>query len=109
MQIVLDQMEAYNRGDVEGCLGYWTDDLKVLLMPEEEVILSNKQEGREFLEREFAKGLKTASRVVKREVDGPYVFLVHEESGPDGPNHQMRFAYLIEEGLISKMWSLPVE
>ena len=109
LQMVLDQMEAYNRRDVEGCLRYWADDLQVLLMPEEEVILSNKQEAREFLEKEFAKGLETSSRVVEKKADGAYVCLVHEEFGRDGFSYQMRFAYLIEKGLLSKMWSLPVE
>ena len=111
LHIVLEQMKAYNRRDVEGCLRYWADDLKVLLMPEEEVILSSKQEAREFLKGEFArKGLKTASRVIRWEIEGPYVILVHEESDEDdGVGQEMRFAYLIEEGVISKMWSLAVE
>ena len=46
LQIVLKQIDAFNARDIEGCLKYWTDDLKVIDMPDEKVIFSNKEEGK---------------------------------------------------------------
>lgn len=109
LKIVLDQMRAYNARDIEGCLKYWSDDLKVILMPEEEIMFSSKQQAREFLALEFGTGTGPIKQVIKSETNGPYVYLVHEECFPDGSVNRMRFAYFIEDGMITKMWNTPFE
>ena len=42
--IVRKQLEAFNNKDVEGCLQYCADDLKVIVLPDETVMASSKEE-----------------------------------------------------------------
>ena len=101
---VLDQIEACNVGDIERCLSYWADDLKVILLPKNETIFSSKQEVRKHLKNELTSGAKPSVEVFEPKSDGPHVYLVEEKTRFGKPTGKMKFTYLVEDGLITTMW-----
>ena len=53
MEICAKSTDTYNTRDIEGCLQYWADDLKVIVSLENKTVFSSKQEVREHLKKEF--------------------------------------------------------
>lgn len=105
LKIVERQIKASNSGDIEKCLSYWADDLKVIILPENKTAFSSKQEVREHLEKDFAD--KTNYPTVKihsSEVDGSCIHLIEEKFRDGKSTGKMKFTYLVEDGLITTMW-----
>ena len=53
LEIYAKSTDAYNARDIEGCLQYWADDLKVIALPENKTVFSGKQEVREHLKKKL--------------------------------------------------------
>ena len=109
LKIIFNQMQAYNTRDIEGCLKYWADDLKVIVMPDEKVLFSNKQEVREHLQKEFSNGTDPKTKALESGSEGSHLYMVQEKTRSDGSVKKMKFTYLIEDGVISKMWGEPTK
>ena len=108
LQIVLKQIDAFNARDIEGCLKYWTDDLKVIDMPDEKVIFSNKEEVRLHLRKEFSGDMIPSITVLKTKIDGSYVYLLEEKKRSNDSGSKAEFTYHIKDGLIITMWCGPI-
>lgn len=105
-QIVKSQLEAYNRTDVEGCLQYFADDLKVIVLPDETVMASSKEEIRRHLVSSIESGEFLEAQLVDIKSNGPFVTTT--EVKDDGKvKSTITFVYYIEDGLIKKMWGAP--
>ena len=109
LEIVLKQIEAFNAKDIEGCLKYWADDLKVIVLPEEKVVFSSKQEVREHLQKQFSGEKGPITKILKKETDNSYVYLLEEKTRADNSTIKANFTYYIEGDLINTMWGKPVE
>jgi hypothetical protein len=108
IQVVLDQIEAFNAKDIESCLEYWADDLQVILMPEEEIVFSNKQQVREHLQRQFSDdGPSPVSRVIEKRAEGDHVYFLEEKESADGRVIKKEYTYLVRGGIIQTMWVGP--
>ena len=71
LEIYAKSTDAYNARDIEGCLQYWADDLKVIALPENKTVFSSKQEVREHLKKEFANKEKIPTvKVLDSKTDG---------------------------------------
>ena len=105
-QLVRSQLEAYNQKDVEGCLQHFADDLKVIVLPNETVMASSKEEIRRHLVDSIESGEFLEAKLIDIKSNGPFVTTT--EVKDDGKvKSTITFVYYIEDGLIKKMWGAP--
>ena len=105
-QMVRNQLEAYNQKDVEGCLQYFSNDLKVIVLPDETVIASSKEEICRHLVSSIESGEFLKAQLIDIKSNGPFVTTT--EVKDDGKTKStITFIYYIENGLIKKMWGAP--
>ncbi|MBT4761916.1 MAG: SnoaL-like domain-containing protein [Bdellovibrionaceae bacterium] len=104
--IVKKQIEAFNMKDVEGCLQYFADDLKVVVLPEETLIASSKDDIRRHMTEQIESGEFLTAKLVDISSNGQFV--TTSEIKDDGKiKSTITFIYYIENGLIKKMWGAP--
>ncbi len=105
-QIVRSQLEAYNQKDVEGCLQYFADDLKVIVLPDERVMASSKEEIRRHLVNSIESGEFLEAQLIDIKSNGSFVTTT-EVKDDSKVKSTITFIYYIEDGLIKKMWGAP--
>ena len=105
LQKVIAQIDASNAGDIEGCLAYWAEDLKVIELPKNEVVFSNKQQVREHLQKEFESGASPKVKVLESKVDGSKIHVIEEKTRFGKSIGKMKFSYFVEGGVITTMWA----
>lgn len=104
--IVRKQLEAFNDQDIEGCLKYFAEDLKVIVLPEETIIASSKDEIRQHMKDQIESGEFLPAKLVDINSNGQFVTTTEVKS--DGKvKSTITFIYYIEDGLIKKMWGAP--
>lgn len=105
-QIVKSQLEAFNNKDVEGCLKHFSDDLTVVVLPEENVIASSKEEIRSHVNQQIDSGDFLPATLVDIRSNGPFVMTTEVKEGR-GKKSTIFFIYYVEDELIRKMWGAP--
>ena len=104
--IVKKQLEAFNNQDIEGCLKYFAEDLKVIVLPEETVIASSKEEIRQHMKDQIDSGDFLPAKLIDISSNGKFVTTT--EVKDDGKvKSTITFIYYVEDGLIKKMWGAP--
>ena len=104
--IVRKQLEAFNDQDIEGCLKYFAEDLKVIVLPEETIIASSKDEIRKHMKDQIESGEFLPAKLVDINSNGQFVTTTEVKS--DGKiKSTITFIYYVEDGLIKKMWGAP--
>ncbi|MCB9093425.1 MAG: hypothetical protein H6621_00020 [Halobacteriovoraceae bacterium] len=106
LEIVLTQLEAYNRKNLDENFKYFADDLKVYLLPEGKVLFNNKTEARAHTERGIESGEFATSEVLGQMQSGSFVTL-HEQKIKEGVPRTAIITYFVEDGLIKQMWIAP--
>ena len=101
------QMKAFDLRDLEACLNYWADDLTITILPQAVLVLSGKEQAREFLQQQF-NHRANSTKILDPRTDGCYVHLLHQEVLPNGQIRQTKFSYLIKNNLISQLWAEPL-
>lgn len=105
-RIVRSQLEAYNQKDVKGCLQYFAEDLKVVVLPDETIMASSKEEIRRHLVGSIESGEFLEAKLIDIKSNGPFVTTT--EVKDDGKvKSTITFIYYVEDGLIKKMWGAP--
>ena len=106
--IVKKAIEAFNKKDFEACLEYWADDLKVIILPEEHVLASSKDEIRQHLKNQMDSGQFIPSKLIDISSNGPFVMTT--EIKDNGKTKSiLSLIHYIEDGLIKKMWGAAVK
>tara|TARA_Y100001935_G_scaffold255477_1_gene268803 strand:+ start:463 stop:810 length:348 start_codon:yes stop_codon:yes gene_type:complete len=104
--IVKKQLEAFNNQDIEGCLKYFAEDLKVIVLPEETVMASSKEEIRQHMKDQIDSGDFLPAKLIDISSNGKFVTTT--EVKDDGKvKSTITFIYYVEDGLIKKMWGAP--
>ena len=104
--LVKKQLEAFNNKDIEGCLQYFADDLKVIVLPDEKIIASSKNEIRQHMKDQIDSGDFVKAELIDISSNGPFVTTVEVKN--DGKvKSTITFIYYVEDGLIKKMWGAP--
>lgn len=106
IQIVKAQLEAFNNKDVEGCLQYFSEDLKVIVLPDEKIIASSKDEIRTHVINQIESGDFMPAELVSIRANGPFVMTTEVKNNGDKKT-TIEFIYFVENGLITKMWGAP--
>lgn len=102
-RIVRAQLEAYNNKDVQGCLQYFSDDLKVVALPDEKIIANSKDEIRQHVLDQIESGQFLPATLVDIRSNGPFV-MTTEVKDNGKKKATISFIYYVEDGLIRKMW-----
>lgn len=105
-QIVKSQLDAFNNKDIEGCLKYFSEDLKVIVLPSEQVVANSKDEIRKKLISDLESGQMLTAELKHIDSHGPFVRTV-EVKESSGKRSTISFTYYVEDGLIKKMWGAP--
>ena len=106
--IVKKTLEAFNNKDFEACLKYWADDLKVIVLPEEKVLASSKDEIRQHLKNQIESDTFLPSKLINISSNGPFVITTEiKDSGKT--KTILTLIHYIEDGLIKKMWGASVK
>lgn len=102
-EIVRTQLEAYNNRDIEGCLKYFAEDLKVIILPDENILANSKEEIRAHMKKGMEDGTFQEAKLIDIKANGPYVTTIEEKN--DGKvKSTITILYYLEDGLIKKMW-----
>ena len=102
-RIVKAQLEAYNNKDVEACLQYFSDDLKVVALPDEKIIANSKDEIRAHVHSQIKSGQHVPATLVDIRSNGPFV-MTTEMKDNGTKKATISFIYYVGDGLIHKMW-----
>ena len=102
--LVQRQLEAYNRGDADAFAATYSEDVQLhqLGLGEGKPFSS----GRARLHEEYAgffKKVKPRVEILQRIVSGPFV-VDHERGDFGGEKMEAAAIYLVEDGLISRVW-----
>ena len=106
--IVKKSIEAFNNKDFESCLEYYADDFKLILLPEEKVLTSSKNELRQHLKKKVDSDQFLPSKLIDISSNGPFVITTEVED-KGGKKSTFTFIHYIEDGLIKKMWGATVK
>ena len=102
-QVVQQQIEYYNKQDIEGFASTYADDITVYTFPDNTITLSGKQVLIErytetFKKKNFA-DIKNRSIVGNKVIDWEIA-----TSGLTGESTSLMAIYEVENNLISKVW-----
>lgn len=103
LDIVLAQIEAWNEGNFEELLNYYSETIQVLDLATNKIIFASKAEIISHIKPDFENNKVDRINVISKIESNPYVVLVEEKQFPAGPKTTM-FIYLIENKKIQKMW-----
>jgi hypothetical protein len=100
------QLEAYNRGDVEGFMAFYAEDAEVhILGSDAKPVMA----GRAEIEARYGPLLQQVhpqAQVLTRIEDGRFV-IDHERTTARGQSKDATVIYEVENGKIRKVWFLP--
>ncbi|AYA76176.1 hypothetical protein DOE78_12400 [Bacillus sp. Y1] len=101
--IVQQQIECYNAGDLEGFASTYSDDITVYTFPDNTVTLSGKQALIERYTETFKKNMhaeiKNRSIVGNKVIDWEFA-----TNGLTGETVSLMAIYEVDNNLISKVW-----
>ncbi|MEH7303409.1 nuclear transport factor 2 family protein [Neobacillus drentensis] len=102
-QVVQQQIEYYNKQDIEGFASTYADDIKVYTFPDNTLTLSGKQVLIERYTETFKK--KNFADIRNRSIVGNKVIDWEiATSGLTGESTSLMAIYEVENNLISKVW-----
>lgn len=103
LELVLSQIQAWNDGNLNKLMSYYSDTIEVYKQPSNEVVLKSKDQILAHIKADFeAKKVQKVNVISKTEMP-PYVVLVEEKQTPNGPKKAL-VTYLVENNKIQKMW-----
>ncbi len=103
-KVVQEQLEAYNRHDIEGFLKTYSQDIKLYDFPDKE--LSTGQDAmRQTYGKLFEREPNLKATIAKRIVQGDYV-IDHEEVNFGGQKSKAVAIYRVKDGKITAVWFL---
>lgn len=103
-RVVQEQLEAYNRHDLEAFLNAYSEDARVL-GPAGEILFSGIDQIRQRYARRFAESPSVRATVSRRLVEGPYVVDQEELTGLEGGRSKSALlVYRVEDGKITRVW-----
>ena len=104
-EIVLKQIEAFNRCQLEECLSYVSDDIQVNTIPSGEILFSGKTVLREHLEKSFAdENFEEAEVLEIIEMNNLVVTKEKKVARKTKESRLLLITYFVENGQIAKMW-----
>jgi len=101
--IVLSQIDAWNEGNFEELLNYYSETIQVFDLSTNKIIFSSKAEIISHIKPDFENNKVDRINVISKVESDPYVALVEEKQLPTGPK-QIMFIYLVQNNQIQKMW-----
>ncbi len=103
-RIVQEQLEAYNRHDIESFLKTYSPEIKLYEFPDKEL-----SSGLDAMRKTYGKVFKDEpdrkARIAKRIVQGDYV-IDHEQVSGGGRKFAAVAVYRVQEGKIIAVWFL---
>lgn len=103
LDIVLSQIDAWNEGNFEELLNYYSETIQVLDLSTNKTIFASKAEIISHIKPDFENNKVDQINVISKVESNPYVVLVEEKQLPAGPKKTM-FIYLVQNNKIQKMW-----
>jgi hypothetical protein len=103
-KVVQEQLEAYNRHDVDGFLKTYSAEIKLYEFPDKE-ILSGQDAMRKTYGRLFEREPDLKAKSAKRIVQGEYV-IDHEEVSGGGREFKAVAIYRVKDDKIVTVWFL---
>jgi hypothetical protein len=103
-KIVQEQLEAYNRHDVEAFLKTYSSEIKLYEFPDKE-LSSGLDAMRKTYGRLFEREPDRKAKIAKRIVQGDYV-IDHEEVSGGGRKFTAVAIYRVKEAKITEVWFL---
>jgi hypothetical protein len=103
-KIVQEQLEAYNRHDVEAFLKTYSSEVKLYEFPEKE-LSSGLDAMRKTYGRLFEREPDRKAKIAKRIVQGDYV-IDHEDVSGGGRKFTAVAIYRVKDGKITAVWFL---
>ncbi len=103
-KVVQEQVEAYNRHDIEGFLKTYSQDIKLHDFPDKE-LSTGLDAMRQTYGKLFEREPDLKATITKRIVQGDYV-IDHEEVSSGGQRFKAVAVYRVKDGKISAVWFL---
>jgi hypothetical protein len=103
-KVVQDQVEAYNRHDVDAFLKTYSAEIKLYEFPDKE-ILSGLEAMRKTYGRLFEREPHLKAKIAERIVQGDYV-IYHEEISAGGREFKAVAIYRVKDDKIVTVWFL---
>lgn len=108
LEMILAQVTAWNKGNLEDFLSYYRDDIKVYSRPANDLIFDSKAALLTHIKSDFDSGKVERVHIVDQVESPPYVLLLEEKTNEAGSRRAV-VTYLIENNKIKSMWIERVE
>ena len=103
-KVVREQVDAYNRHDLDAFLKTYSADIKLYEFPDKE-IASGLEAMRKTYGKLFEREPDRKAKIARRIVQGDYV-IDHEEVSGGGREFKAIAIYLVKDGKITTVWFL---
>ncbi len=108
LELILAQVTAWNKGNLDDFLSYYRDDVKVYSQTANDLIFDSKAALLPHIKPDFDSGKVERVHIVDQFESPPYVLLLEEKTNESGSRRAV-VTYLIENNKIKSMWIERIE